>query len=157
MKTTITFIAAFLMMFSIKAAAGSNYPPDSVKTEITNCLNQWNEAAKNRNLELFMSLFDDSENILLAGSDSGEVYKGKKEISGWLGMLFGFASFSWEMDRVEIDSLENTAWVFVDGRMVVTSGEGKTKKSPYRFSGVLVKKNNVWKWRMFDGSAPGGH
>ena len=92
---------------------------DNVKDEITNVLKDWNDAAKSSDLEKSMSLFDDSENILLVGSDSGEVFKGKEQIRGWLSQLYIVAGFSWEMDRIDIDYNENTAWVFVEGRMVV--------------------------------------
>ena len=127
---------------------------DNVKTEIIRALNLWNTAAKNSDIEQFMSLFDDSGNILLVGSDSGEVFKGKDEIKGWLSTLFDFAGFSWEMDRIDIDYNGNTAWVFVDGKMIVTNKTGKTRKPLYRFTGIMVKKNNEWKWRLFNGSNP---
>ena len=103
-----------------------------------------------------MSMFDDSENIMLIGSDSCEVFKGKDQIKGWLTQLFDMASFSWEMDRIDIDSNDNTAWVFVEGRMVVAFKTGKTKKTPYRFTGIMVRKGSEWKWRLFNGSNPRG-
>jgi uncharacterized protein (TIGR02246 family) len=129
----------------------------SIKSEILACLQAWNDAAKERDLEGFMALFDDSENIVLAGSDTGEVFKGKDRIKEWLKMLFEYAAFSWEMDRVETDYFENTAWVFMEGRMVVVPSGKEPNKTPYRFTGVLVKRNNEWKWRLFDGSVPRSH
>jgi hypothetical protein len=51
-----------------------------------------------------MLLFDNSDNIMLIGSDSGEVYKGKEQIKGWLNLLFKNAGFSSEMNRIDIDS-----------------------------------------------------
>jgi len=126
----------------------------NAEKDIRNSLQLWNDAAKERDIEKAMSLFDDSENILLVGSDSGEICKGKEQISKWLKMLFDYASFSWELDRVDIDYSGNTAWVFTEGKMVVTPSNGKTRKVPYRFTGILVKRNNVWKWRLFNGSNP---
>jgi len=126
---------------------------DNVKGEITKTLELWNNNAKNSDLGGFMSLFDDSENIMVIGSDSGEVFKGKEQIKRWLTQLFDMASFSWEMDRIDIDYNENTAWVFVEGRMVVAFKTGETKKTPYRFTGIMVRKGNDWKWRLFNGSS----
>ena len=127
------------------------------KKEITSAVELWNNLAKNRNVNHFMDLFDNTEEIMVVGSDSGEVFKGRDQIEGWMKMLFAHRSFSWEMNRVDIDHNGNTAWVFMDGSMIVTNDKGKTAKFPYRFTGILVKVKNTWKWRLFNGSVPGGH
>jgi len=145
-----------LVVFLVSVLSGSlraQVISDNVKGEITKTLELWNSTAKSSDLEKFMTFFDDSENTLMVGSDSGEVFKGKDEIRGWLSQLFGFASFSWEMNRVDIDYNENTAWVFIDGKMVIESKSGKIRKAPYRFTGIMIKKGDVWKWRLFNGSS----
>jgi ketosteroid isomerase-like protein len=156
----------FTLICLIIASAGNSQPSKSggkqesnaaIKKEITATLETWNNMAKSRDANHFMELFDDSEDILVVGSDSGEVYKGNVQIEGWVKMLFAHRSFSWEMNRVGIDHNGNTAWVFMDGSMIVTNDKGKTAKFPYRFTGILVKIKNTWKWRLFDGSVPGGH
>lgn len=103
-----------------------------------------------------MSLFDDSENIMFIGSDSAEIWKGKDQIKGHLNSIFPNESVSLEMKRIDIDYNDNTAWVFVDGAIIISNGTGKKIKTPYRFTGVMVKKHNEWKWRLFNGSNPGG-
>jgi hypothetical protein len=60
------------------------------------------------------------------------------------------------MDRIDIDYNENTAWVFVDGYIIIVANTGEKFKAPYRFTGILVKKDNNWKFRLFNGSNPGG-
>lgn len=40
--------------------------------------------------------------------------------------------------------------------MIVNFHKGGKKISPYRFTGILVKKKGAWKWRLFDGSVPKG-
>jgi ketosteroid isomerase-like protein len=129
----------------------------TVNKEITAALITWNDAAKSRDIKQFMALYDTSPDIMIIGSDSGEVFKGREQIEKWATKLFRFASFSWDMKRIDIDSNENTAWVFMDGYMVVTNDKGNTRKFPYRFTGILVKVKNSWKWRLFNGSVPGGH
>ena len=128
-----------------------------IKKEVTAALELWNSSAKSRDISHFMELFDNNEAIIVIGSDSGEVFKGREQIETWMKMLFSHRSFSWEMNRVEIDHNGTTAWVFMDGNMVVTNDKGKTAKFPYRFTGILVKVKNTWKWRLFDGAVPGGH
>lgn len=124
--------------------------------EIHAALVEWNEAANRADLDGFMALFDDSENVILAGSDRSEVYRGKAEIRAWLGKLFEHNRFSWDLSHSDIDANGNTAWVFVDGTMTVVDDTGAVKKTPYRFSGVLVKRGHDWKWRLFNGSIPAG-
>lgn len=144
----------FILLLVVSNSLTAQILTDNVKGEITKALELWNATAKNSNVDQAISLFDDSENILLVGSDSGEVFKGKNQIKEWLTQLFDYASFSWEMDRIDIDYSGNTAWVFVDGKMVVETKAGKIRKPPYRFTGILVKKGNEWKWRLFNGSNP---
>lgn len=127
---------------------------DKKNQEISDALALWNQACKNADLELVMSMLDSSENIMIVGSDNGEINKGKDEVRKWLGNLFGFARFSWEMNRIDIDSYGKTAWIFVDGKMIVNFHGGGQKVTPYRFSGIMVKKKGNWKWRLFNGSVP---
>jgi ketosteroid isomerase-like protein len=128
-----------------------------IKKEIMASLELWNKTAKNSDLVHFMELFDNTPDIMLVGSDSGEVFKGRDQIETWLKMLLAHRSFSWEMSRLDIDHNGNTAWVFMDGSMIVTNDKGNTSKFPYRFTGIMVKIKNSWKWRLFNGSVPGGH
>ncbi len=144
----------FVLLLVLHAHLSAQTTNDKIKSEITEALNLWNTACKNADLEQVMSMFDNSENIMVIGSANGEVSKGKDEIRKWLGDLFGFAGFSWEMNRIDIDYSDITAWVFIEGTMVVSIHKGETMKKPYRFTAVLVKKKNVWKWRLFDGSEP---
>jgi hypothetical protein len=58
------------------------------------------------------------------------------------------------MNRIDIDCNGKTAWVFIDGKMIVDFHKGGRKVTPYRFTGIMVKKKGVWKWRLFDGSVP---
>ena len=143
----ILLLASFQLVTAQKTS-------DKVKSEITKSLEIWNNAAKTANLEQALALFDNSTDIMLVGSANGEVAKGKDQAKEWLSQIFGFAGFSWEMNRIDIDSNGKTAWVFMDGKMIVKFHKGGTKITPYRFTGILVKKKGEWKWRLFDGSVP---
>jgi len=143
----------FILFISINAIGQTN---DATEKEIRNALMMWNDAAKKSNLEDFMALYDNSSSIVLVGSDKGEIFTGKEQIKERLEGLFKNNSFQWEMNTIHIDHNENTAWVIVDGAMVVTSKEGEVFKTPYRFTGVLVRNKKDWKWRLFNGSIPQG-
>ena len=127
---------------------------DKVKSEITEALKIWNTACKNADLEQAMSMLDITDGLMVVGSADGEINKGPNEARKWVSQIFGFAGFSWEMNRIDIDSNGKTAWVFMDGKMIVDFHKGGQKITPYRFTGILVKKKDGWKWRLFDGSVP---
>ena len=129
---------------------------EGVETEVRRALAQFDAAAAAGDVKGCLALFEDRADILLVGSDKGEVYKGPAAMEGWLTALLRNNRFSWEMDRVDISQNGDTAWAFVEGRMVVKDPAGKLRfKAPYRFSAVLVRRGDGWAWRLFHGSAPG--
>jgi ketosteroid isomerase-like protein len=155
MKKNIFLQTVLVILFLVTAnSISAQKSSDKVKSEITETLKIWNTACKNANINQVMSLLDDSEDIMVIGSADGEINKGKDEVKAWVSQIFGFAGFSWEMNRIDIDSNGKTAWVFVDGKMIVNFHKGGQKVTPYRFTGIMVKQKGVWKWRIFDGSVP---
>jgi len=157
MKKIILFKTVLIILFiGAYTSLSAQKSSEKVKSEIIEALKIWNAAAKSANVDQCMAQFDDYENIMLIGSDKGEINKGKDQAKEWLTQIFGFASFSWEMDSINIDSNDKTAWVFVEGTMIVEFKQGGTKRTPYRFTGILVKKKGEWKWRLFNGSIPKG-
>jgi hypothetical protein len=153
-KSILLPIVLLIFLSGIFNSLSAQMKSDKVNAEITEALKLWNTATKNANTDQAIALFDISDNIMVIGSDSGEVFKGKNQISGWLNAIFKHNSFSWEMNRTDIDYNENTAWIFMDGSMIVTNDKGKIRKTPYRFTGIMVRKKGEWKWRLFDGSIP---
>jgi ketosteroid isomerase-like protein len=129
---------------------------EKVKSEINLTLQRFNTAAQNSSTEKIMALFDESANIIFIGGDSAEIWKGSDQIRGHLNSIFPHESVTLQMDRIDIDFNENTAWVFVDGYIGIVTDKGEKFKAPYRFTAILVKKNNDWKFRLFNGSNPGG-
>ncbi len=157
MKKNLFLQFIFLILFATQfTSLSAQKSSEKVKAEITEALSIWNAAGKKANTDLAMEQFDNSENIMVIGSDSGEIYKGPVQIRGWLDAIFKHNKFTWEMNRIDVDYSGNTAWVFVDGFMIVTNDKGKIRKTPYRFAGILVKKKGEWKWKLFDGSIPRG-
>ena len=147
----VVFIFAFIISVNSLSAQKTS---EKVKNEITETLKIWNTACKNAKLDQVMPMLDITDGLMVVGSANGEINKGNDEVKAWLSQLFGFAGFSWEMTRIDIDSNGKTAWVFMDGKMIVDFHKGGQKITPYRFTGILVKKKGAWKWRLFDGSVP---
>lgn len=133
--------------------------PAAVAAEIRAALDRFNAASARGDLAAVLAGFDDRADILVVGSDKGEVYQGRAAMAGWLGKLYQGTGFGWQMDRVDLGHHGDTAWVFVEGRMVLRDlASGKVRgTTPYRFTGVLVKQGGAWTWRLFHGSVPGGH
>lgn len=128
----------------------------TVEAEVRRALAQFDAAAAAGDVKGCLALFEERADILLVGSDKGEVFKGPAAMEGWLAALLRGNRFSWEMDRVDISHNGDTAWAFVEGRMVVKDPAGRLRfKAPYRFSAVLVRRGDGWAWRLFHGSAPG--
>jgi hypothetical protein len=154
-KKNILFQIVLVILFLVTThSISAQKSPEKIKNEITEVLKIWNTACKSANVDQAMSLMDKSDNLMVIGSADGEINRGYDESKAWVSQIFGFAGFSWEMNRIDIDSNGKTAWVFVDGKMIVNFHKGGQKITPYRFTGIMVKKNGVWKWRLFDGSVP---
>jgi ketosteroid isomerase-like protein len=154
-KKSLLIQLILLILFSVNVnSLSAQKSSEKVKGEITEALKIWNLACKSADIKQVMTLLDTTQEIMVIGSADGEINKGKDEVKAWASQIFGFAGFSWEMKRVDIDCNGNTAWVFVDGKMIVDFHKGGQKVTPYRFTGILVRKKGVWKWRLFDGSVP---
>jgi ketosteroid isomerase-like protein len=128
-----------------------------VDADIRNGFEKMNEMLATKDLQKVMNIFDDAEDIMVIGSDSGEVYIGKNRVQSFLKIIVSMPFvFSFEMDSLSINHSKNIAWFFGDGKMVHTRPNGKVSKVPYRITAVMVQKGNDWKWKVFSGSIPRG-
>jgi uncharacterized protein (TIGR02246 family) len=151
----MAFPKSLLIAMCLLFASSTYAQGPSDEQAIRAALARWNDRASHADLDGVMQQFDDAGEVLLVGSAPGEVYRGKAAIREWLGSLLSHDRFSWDLSNPVIDVNGDTAWVFVDGTMTVTDDKGGVMPSPYRFSGVLVKRKDAWKWRLFHGSVPG--
>ena len=98
--------------------------------------------------------FDDDAEVLLVGSELGEIAKGRHAIETFFTALFAApVTIGWEWNRIDIGTEGATLWFFAEGRAVLDSA-GEIKRLPYRLSGVLVRRNGALYWRQFHGSEP---
>ncbi len=92
---------------------------------------------------------------MMVGSGNTQVFKGRAALEAWLGQVFSEMRISFEMNRVDISHHGDTAWAFVEGTETARDLSGKVLGiNPYRFTAVLVKRGDVWVWRLFHGSTP---
>lgn len=154
----------FVLALSLLGLVGCRGPEpgrsglsEAVRLQVRQELDVFSQLSGQSDLQGVLARFDDEADILLVGSDAREVFKGRAAMEAWLGKLYTYSGFSWKPDRVEISGHGDTAWAFVEGKAVVTNRQTGALRfsAPYRYSAVLVRRGNAWKWRLFHGSAPG--
>jgi ketosteroid isomerase-like protein len=98
--------------------------------------------------------FADSPDVLLVGSDDGEIARGRAEIESLLRALFELpVRLRWEWRHRDISVAGDIAWLFADCEVVIASDQ-EEKRKPYRLTGVLQRVSGNWRWRQFHGSQP---
>jgi len=126
---------------------------DEVKSQVREVLERFNELVSTRNLDV-LAEFAPGDEVLLVGSEAGEVASGRQELQAFFTRVFERENtFSWEWDRLEVSHQGNVAWFFAEGR-VVLSTPNEQRKSAYRISGVLERQGERWLWRQYHGSEP---
>jgi hypothetical protein len=127
-----------------------------VDSAIVKCLDDMNKMLATKDLQKVMSVFDDGDDIMLIGSDSGEVKIGRKKVERFLKWILSQSFvFYFDMDIKSVNSSNNIGWFFGEGKMVFLGTDGKAVNStPYRISAVMVKRGEEWKWKFFSGSIP---
>lgn len=129
------------------------YSDLQVRQQILDALERFNQLISTRKPHVLED-FASGDNVLLVGSEAGEVANGKKEIKAFFTRIFAReTTFSWEWDRIEVAHTGDLAWFFADGRVVLSTPQGQ-RKTPYRISGVLERHGERWLWRQYHGSEP---
>ena len=103
------------LAFGLGTGNDAAIDPDSASSqaqtrqEVSQVLQAWSRACSARDLNQVMAMIDDGPDVMVVGSEKGEVFKGRQQIEGWLKGLLAVRGFSWEMDRVDIDANGATA------------------------------------------------
>jgi ketosteroid isomerase-like protein len=93
-----------------------------------------------------LALFADDEDVYFAGSEIGEVARGRTELETmlrWLATLDETLDFEWS--TLDVRSEGDVAWVAADGTL---------NGGPYRTLGILVRRGEQWRWHTHLGSEP---
>jgi ketosteroid isomerase-like protein len=124
-----------------------------IQKQIRDMLERFTNLVSTKN-PLVLKEFASGDDVLLIGSDAGEVAAGNQEIKAFFTRIFAREdTFSWEWDRIDVSHSGDVAWFFADGRVVLYTEKGKSK-SPYRITGVLERQGERWLWRQYHGSEP---
>src|SRR5213593_1869748 len=90
-----------------------------------------------RDLEGVLDLFWPDDDVILVGSEAGEVARGREEIRRALEELFGRGeAYSFDWERHDISMSGDLAWLFAEGVVAVRGDDGMSERLPYRVGGV---------------------
>ncbi len=129
-------------------------PPDTeVRSQVCQALERFNDLVSTRNPQV-LAEFAPGDELLLVGSEAGEVATGRQELEAFFARVFARdVAFSWEWDRIDVSHAGDLAWVFADGRTVLSTAQ-EQRRTPYRITGVLERHGGRWLWRQYHGSEP---
>ena len=98
--------------------------------------------------------FDPAAEVLLVGSEVGEVVRGHQALGRFFAEIFALPlRIKWVWDDIEAGAQGETVWFFAEGAAVVLR-DGIETRRPYRLSGVLVRTADGLRWRQFHGAEP---
>jgi ketosteroid isomerase-like protein len=124
-----------------------------LKTQIYEVIERFSNLVSKKDMGV-LDEFAASDEVLLVGSDSGEIAHGRQELEAFFKRVYNHdASFSWTWNHINVWHTGDIAWFFADGQVLLTGPNGQ-RKSPYRTSGVLERDGTRWYWRQYHGSEP---
>jgi len=162
LRIVLLFIVLFLVTRMFKradedrilspatAAFSEGNTPDSIRQQIIGQLNKFQEGYVNRDtsqVDAFMESLYARENVLILGTSPGEVFRGYDRAkhlvrSDW--ESWGDCRFA--IDSANISSEGDIAWFATKG--YVEFDLTKLLVLPLRLTGVMVKEDQVWKFRQ---------
>lgn len=123
------------------------------RSAVSEVLERFFQLVSTRDMRV-LAEFAPGDDVLLVGSDAGEIATGPREIEAFFTRIFARPStFSWKSRRIHVSQAGDIAWFFAEGQMTVESAKGQ-EKAPYRISGVLERVGDQWLWRQYHGSNP---
>lgn len=124
-----------------------------VRREVTAALQRLGMLVSRKDPAVLSEFAPDAE-VLLVGSENGEVVEGPAALRDFFTRVFRApANVGWEWRKVRISCADNVAWLFAEGEVVIVT-DAKPQRRPYRLTGVLQRQGKRWLWRHFHGSEP---
>jgi ketosteroid isomerase-like protein len=123
------------------------------RSEVERAIERFFQLVSTRDMRV-LAEFAPSDDLLLIGSDEGEIARGRSEIEAFFTRIFSRTStFSWQAHSVDVFQADGITRFFANGQMIVESKEGQ-ETLPYRISGVLERYRGRWLWRQYHVSEP---
>ncbi len=127
--------------------------PTEVRDQVLQALERFESLVAARDPAL-LSEFAEEADVRLVGSEVSEVATGPAEVEALVDRLFGLpVQIRWAWRSRDVSFVGDVAWLFAQGE-VVLSGERAEQRVPYRMTGVLERRSDMWRWRHFHGSEP---
>ena len=105
-----------------------------VRSQVRGVLERFNRLVSTRDPQL-LAEFAPGDEVLLVGSDAGEVATSREEIEAFFARIFARpVTFSWEWHRIEVSHASNVVWFFAEGWVILSTGV-RQRRMPYRVSG----------------------
>ena len=129
-------------------------PTASVRDEVLSKLSALDACVRRGDLVETLALFVHDAEVLLLGSEAGELARGTAALTEFFTSLFALpVRLGWVWHQSDVAALGDVAWLCAQGVVCVRHGAEDTQR-PYRVTGVLVRRDGEWRWAQFHGSEP---
>lgn len=132
------------------AAYSMGNASDSIRKEIIGQLNMFQNGYTNRDtsqVDTFMESLYSRENVLILGTSPGEVFRGYDRASRLVRADWeSWGDCRFMIDSANISAAGDVAWFATKG--YVEFDLSKLLVLPLRLTGVMVKEDQVWKFRQ---------
>jgi len=139
-----------IISFPAKSLYSKGNAPDSTRMEIIIQLKKFQDGYSKRdpkNIETFMKSLYSGENILILGTLPDEIYSGYKKATRLVETDWeSWGDCKFDIDSANISSYGNTAWFSTRG--YVKFDLSKLLVIPLRFTGIMVKEGQSWKFQQ---------
>jgi hypothetical protein len=139
-----------MILSPVKSYYSKGNAPDSTRMEIIDQLNKFQDGYYKRdpkNIDTFMQSLYSRENILILGTMPGEIYSGYEKATRLVKTDWdSWGDCKFEIDSANISSSGNTAWFSTRG--YVEFDLSNLLVIPLRFSGIMVKEDQEWKFQQ---------
>lgn len=99
----------------------------------------------------------DRDDVSILGSASGEEFIGADAVKACLAALTSRATaHGWRWADRRVSVVGDVAWVIADAPWQTVQPDGSCSERPYRVTGVLVFREQGWRWCQYHGSEPLG-
>jgi hypothetical protein len=139
-----------LILFPEKSVYSKGNAPDSIRMEIINQLKKFQDGYSKRdpkNITTFMQSLYSPKNILILGTMPNEIYSGYENAARLVKTDWeSWGDCKFEIDSANISSKGNIAWFATRG--FVKFDLSSWLVIPLRFTGIMVKEGQVWKFQQ---------
>lgn len=99
----------------------------------------------------------DRDDVSILGSASGEDFIGAEAVRACLAALTSRSTaHGWRWADRRVCVVDDVAWLIADAPWQTIHPDGAVSERPYRVTGVLVFRDEAWRWCQYHGSEPLG-